>query len=167
MSCLEFPSIQVFSYGSMMLTDSTLFMMGKDTSTVTLFHLFMITFTTSSYNWANKITCSSDCLHFLSESILSNDNLKIYIMFPLESPAYLYFITLNSTSGSIIGSRYKSSISWTQWLKSIQSSNMLLFTALCSSFNLFMYDTNSLAFTVKQINNIFIYWIAIELTTGR
>ena len=167
MNCLKFPSIKSYSHGNLMLADSQLFLMGKDDSIVTRLHLFKITFTTSSYDWTNKITCSLDCSLYLSESILSSDYSKIYSMFPLENPAYLYFITLNATSGSIIGSRYRSSIPWSSWLNSAHSSNMLLFTALCSSFNLLIYDTNLLEFTMKQINNISVYGIAIEMTTGR
>ena len=167
MNCLKFPSINSYSHGSLKLTDSHLFLMGKDDSTVTLFHLFKINFTTSSYDWANKITCSSDCSPYLAESILSSDYSRIYSMFTLETPAYLYFITLNATSGSIIGSRYRSSVFCSQWLMSLQSSNLLLFTATCSSDYLFIFDTNLLAFTVKKEINISLYGIALELTTRR
>ena len=168
MSCLELPSILSFSYGNLMFDDNQLFLMGKDTSTSPSFHLYKINFSTNSYTWAKRIIWSSICSPYLSESILSNDNSKIYSLFPLESPAYLYFITLNSYDGSVIDSRYRSSISWSQSLGSAKSSNVLLFTVTCSStYYMIMYDTNSLAFTVKQGVNISMLEMAVESTTGR
>ena len=94
-----------------MVDDNHLFLMGRDSSTTSLFHMFKVSYNPSSYDWANMITCSSDCSPRLSESIMSNDNSRIYSLFPLESPAYLYFVTLNVTDGGVIGSRYKSSSS--------------------------------------------------------
>ena len=47
-----------------------------------------------------------------SDSILSNDGLKIYSMLTYGSSKYLYFITLNNSDGQIINSRYKSSQIW-------------------------------------------------------
>ena len=87
-------------------------LMGKDASTSTLFHMYMINFISSSYNWANTISCSTDCSFNLQESIKSSDNSKIYSLLPLELSPNAYFITLNSTNGSVIGSRYRSSIIW-------------------------------------------------------
>ena len=46
-----------------------------------------------------------------SESQLSADGTSIYLFFVYGSTNYLYFATLSTSTGSVIGARYKSSVS--------------------------------------------------------
>ena len=46
-----------------------------------------------------------------SESQLSADGTSIYLFFMYGSTNYLYFASLSTSTGSVIGTRYKSSIS--------------------------------------------------------
>ena len=168
MTWFVLPSIQQFPYGNLRINDNQILLMGKNVSIITIFHIYKVNFSTVNYDWANSITCSSDCKIFLSESILSYDNSTIYSIFPLESPAYLYFISMNATNGSIIGSRYRSSIIWSQCSNSAKSSNKLLFSAICSSINyLFIFDINSFTFIIMKGTNISIPGIAVENITKK
>ena len=104
--CYDFSQISKTFNGFLMLSDDQLFLTGKDSSTSTLFHTYMINFSTNSYSWANTISCSTDYSYYLQESVQSSDNSKIYSLFFLELSPNAYFITLNSTDGKPIGSRY-------------------------------------------------------------
>ena len=156
-NCLEFPTIVNYSYGTLMLNDDQLFLMGQDISSLTLLHMYKITFSTGSYNWVNMISCPTDSTPYWSESIQNSDSSKIYSLFMLENIAYAYFITFNSTDGSVVGSRYKSSTSWYYVLGSERNQNgLVLFSLLCqTSSNLFVYDTVSTKITIYAGKVIF------------
>ena len=134
LSWIEFPSIQKYSVGSLMLNDNQLFLMGQDISTTTLFHIFKVTFSTKTYNWGSQISCSSDCSPTYAESLQNSDSSKIYSLFLLASSPYAYFISLNATDGSAVDSRYKSSISWDYVFGSVRNGNNLVFFCLLKSY---------------------------------
>ena len=165
--CYDFSQISKTFNGSLMLSDDQLFLTGKDASTSTLFHTYMINFSTNSYSWANTISCSTDCSNYLQESIQSSDNSKIYSLFILELSPNAYFITLNSTDGKAIGSRYKSSISWSNDVGSARNGDNLVFSVKWSQANnLFIYNTNSSSFSIKSWNANS-YGMTIEPSTNR
>ena len=89
-----------------MLNDDQLFLMGKDSSTTSLFHMYMINFSTNSYSWANTISCSAECSYYLRESIQSSDNSKIYSLFLLELNPNAYFIVPKNLLPSRGGGRF-------------------------------------------------------------
>ena len=167
-NCLEFPLIAKYLYGTLMLSDDQLFLMGQDISSLTLLHMYKITFSTWSYNWANKISCPTDSTSNLSESIQNSDSSKIYSLFMLENIAYAYFISFNSTDGSVVGSRYKSSISWDFVIGSARNgNNLILFSLLCKKLgNLFVYDTFSTIITIYT-GNVIYFGMKIEPSTNR
>ena len=165
--CYDFSQISKTFNGCLMLSDNQLFLMGKDISTSTLFHMYMIHFSTNSYSWANTISCSTNFFIYLQESIQSSDNSKIYSLFLLELSPNAYFITLNSTDGKAIGSRYQSSISCINLFGSTRNEENLVFSVKWSqTSNLFIYNTNSSAFSI--INwNANPYGMAIDPSTNR
>ena len=154
-------------YGTIMLNDDLLFLMGKDESSSTLFHTYMINFSTNSYSWANTISCSTDCSINLQESIESSDNSKIYSLLLLELSPNAYFITLNSTNGKAIGLRYKSSISWVSALGSTRNGDNLVFSVEWSqTYYLFIFNTNSSTFSINSWNAN-LYGMTAEPSTNR
>ena len=165
--CYDFSQISKTFNGCLMLSDDQLFLTGKDASTSTLFHTYMINFSANSYNWANTISCSIDCNYYLQESIESSDNSKIYSLFILELNPNAYFITLNSTDGKAIGSRYRSSISWSNDVGSARNGDNLVFSVKWSQeYNLFIYNTNSSAFSINSWNADF-YGMITEPSTNK
>ena len=165
---VDFLSIFQVPHGIIIRDDDYVFLMGQDTANNALLHIFKITFSSNVYNFANKIICTSNCALSNTESILSSDSSKIYSLFNLENPSYQYFITQNETDGSVIGSWYRSSISWIDVNGSAKNSNMLLFSIVCLPNNyLLMFNTSSLVFTIKKLNSISLYGIAFESTTGK
>ena len=132
-----------------------------------LYSILIIKFSTNNYSWANTISCSTNWNYYLSESIESSDNSKIYSLFFLELSPNAYFITLNSTNGSAIGLRYKSSISWNSTNGSTRNGDNLLFSVEWSqTYNLFIYNTNSSTFSINKWNAI-PYKMVIEPETNR
>ena len=165
--CYGFSLINKKFNGCLMLNDDQLFLMGNDAFTPTLFHMYMINFITNSYNWANTISCSTDCSYYLQESIQSSDNSKIYSLFLLELNPNVYFITLNSTDGKVIGSRYQSSISCINLFGSTRNGDNLVFSVKWSqAYNLFIYNTNSSAFLIIKWNAS-PFGMTIEQSTNR
>ena len=163
----DISQISKYLYGPLKLNDDQLFLMGKDALTSTLFHIYMINFSMNSYSWANTISCLTDCFYYLQESIESSDNSKIYSLFFLELNPNAYFITLNSTNGKAIGSRYQSSISWSSTLGSTRNGDNLVFSVKWSqAYNLFIYNTNSSSFSIKSWNSN-LYGMTLEPSTNR
>ena len=166
-SWIELPSIVNYSYSSMVFNNDYLFLIGKDISTVTQFHMYKVSFSYSSYYWGKKLSWISDCSPSSSESLLSSDESKIYSLFILESTPYAYFVTLSSIDGSVVGSRYKSSISWSYVLGSTKSGSYLLFLAYCSStYNLFIYNTDSSTFSINSWT-AYLIGITTEPSSGK
>ena len=167
LSWIEFPSIQKYSIGGLMLNDNQLFLMGQDISTTTLLHIFKVTFSIAIYNWASQISCSSDCSPTYAESLQNSDSSKIYSLFLLESSSYAYFISLNATDGNAVGSRYKSSINWGYVFGSVRNGNNLIFPAYWDpNCVLFVYDTSSLKLSVNNWKGC-ISGMATEASTSR
>ena len=153
-NCYRFLQINNNFYGALMLNDAKIFLKGKDASTTSLFHMYMINLSTNSYNWAKTISCSADCSDYTAETIQNKDNSKIYSLFFLELSPNAYFITLNSTDGSAIGSRYKSSASWSSTYGSTRNGDNLVFSVMWSQiYNLF----------IKQIWFCWIYYNNLKL----
>ena len=93
-----------------MISNSQFFVLGA-TSNYNL-QMYKITFSLTSVNWANQITCSSGKLSAsLSESVLSYDGSTVYSFFTFGAQTYLYFLGLTVSTGSVATTRYKSSAS--------------------------------------------------------
>ena len=110
LTCQTSSILQSFAQGQLKLSDSKLFFFETD-SAYTL-HFCQITFGNSAADWSKKMTCpSGTCSAGLSESLLSSDSSTIYSLFAYGSTRYLYFTSFRSSDGSVLGTRYKSSIS--------------------------------------------------------
>ena len=117
--------MNIFAYGSFMINNSQLFMLGSD-STLFSLHFYKTTFGKTSVDVATQIACPGGMrTAFYSESLVSNDGSKIYSFFIYGSTQYLFFVTFNSTDLSIIESRYKSSIAWSMSYGSSLNGNYL------------------------------------------
>ena len=72
------------------------------------------TFGSTSTDWSNKIAWTfSSWSVSASESLISKDKTKIYsiFIFGVSSAKYMYMTTFDTSSGKVVDSRYKSSIS--------------------------------------------------------
>ena len=167
-NCIDFSTIIDYSYCHSMINNDQLFLLGIDSSIKSDIHFYKVTFSSNTVNWGNKMSLLSiNSYPLFSESQISNDYSKIYALFPFEATSYLFFLTFNANDGSIIGSKYKSSMSWDFVFGSTKNSDYLLFSALCSPiYALILYNTNTLTFSYKNCD-FFMNGMTIELSTGR
>ena len=92
-----------------MISDTQFFVLGAGSSTPYDLHMYKLTFSKTSVDWADKLACvSGTWISSFSESILSADGLTIYTFINFGSSQYLYFVSLSVSTGSVVGTRYKS-----------------------------------------------------------
>ena len=98
-------------FGHLMISDTQFFVVGAGPSAPYDLHMYRLTFSNTSVDWSNKIACASGTwTSDLSESILSADGLTIYTFINFGLSLHLYFASLSVSTGSIVGTRYKSSV---------------------------------------------------------
>ena len=98
-------------YGHLMISDSQFFVLGVGPSAPFNLHMYKLTFSKTSVDWADKLVCASGTwTSSFSESILSADGLTIYSFINFGSSLHLYFVSLSVSTGSVDGTRYKSSV---------------------------------------------------------
>ena len=99
----------VIGYGHLMISNTQFFVVGTGPSAPYDLHMYKLTFSNTSVNWADKIACASGTwTSSFSESILSADGLIIYTFINFGLSQYLYFVSLSVSTGSVDGTRYKS-----------------------------------------------------------
>ena len=154
-----------------MISDTELFLLGINPTSKNL-HAYKVSFSTGSVNWANSITCSSGTWSIgMSYSVTNSDNSLIYSFFPYgltSSSLYLHFITFAASDGSIVGSRYKSSVVL-DGVYGLTKFGDYIIPAISSgtSYYLMIYNTASSTFIYKKMSAYYIYGVAYETQTGR
>ena len=107
--------------------------------------------------------CYSDSI----ESVISSDKSSIYFLFAYGSDiyaTYLYFVCFNSLDGSILSSRYKSSINIYDVNSIILYGDYVI--SITGSPYLVMYSITTFAFTIKKCNGI-LYSMLFDSYSGR
>ena len=99
-------------YGNLMISNSQFFILGAASSSPNNLLMYKVTFSLTSADWANQITCTSGTWStFYSESVLSSGGSTIYLFFMFGwSTKYLYFAGLSVADGRVTTTRYKSSV---------------------------------------------------------
>ena len=107
---------------------------------------------------------SGSWLAYLSESLLSTDGSKIFSFFTYQSPRNMYFVTFNKSTGSVIGSRYKSSTSIDQIYGSAQKGDLIVLTVYDGSsiYYLAMLNATSSVFSTKQFSGAGLFEAAVR-----
>ena len=95
-----------------MLSSNKFFLVGSDITSPGNLHIYKITFSLTSVDWANKLSCTTSAWNaYYSESLLSSDGSTIYSFF-LYGPSTTYnlhFAWLSADTGSVTH-RFKSSV---------------------------------------------------------
>ena len=151
-----------------MMDDSKLFFLAIDNSSDAILFI-SISFDTRVVNWSkSKSWLSSGCLVYESESALSPYSSQIYSFFTYQNPQYLYFTTLNATSGNPIGTLYKSSIGWSYVYGFAETEYFLAATVKWSTdSNLLIFNKGTSDFKIKKYIENDLYSLTIETITGR
>ena len=133
------------------------------------FCMVKYTYNNSSVDWAKTIVCvSTNWTTSLSESKLSTDNTKIYSFFVFGNPTMFYLITLSFANGSVIGNRYRSSVTWMQVYGSAINGNYVAANLVWSSISyLVLYNTATSAINLKTFNGDTLVGLSVEPSVGR
>ena len=159
-------------YGHLMLSDTQFFLLGVDNSYQ--LQMYKITFGSTSVNWANKIICPSlPWGASNSESYQSLDGTTIYSLFTYGNSTtptyYLYFASLSVASGSVMATRYKSSISIKLVYGGIFNGDYIV-AMVHVAYYLVIYNISSSSFTIKSYSGaptFYLYGGAVEPSSGR
>ena len=153
-------------YAQLMISSTQFFVLGTSTSTSDLY-MYKLTFSVTTVNWANKILCpSGSWTSTYSESILSAENLTIYSLFIYESSWRLYFAALSASDGSVVATRYKSSV----YVGAVYGSALngdYLAAATSSANALLLYSISTSIFTIKSASTISFIELWVEPLSGR
>ena len=103
----------------------------------------------------------------LSEAVLDSDGTKIYAFPSYGSTKYLYFITLKVADGSVLNSRYKSSVTCSNSFGSAQAGDYLALTGACSGLYLILFNLNTSTFTFMDGSLCDFNQVAMEPITKR
>ena len=107
---------------------------------------------------------------FFSENIVSTDGSTVYTFSAYGSSGnfYTYFTAFNLTNGSVIGSRYKSSIYWYIY-RSTTTGEYIVLPFIWSSTNyLVIFNTSSFTFTnLAASSGITIFDVKMDQQSGR
>ena len=152
------------SYGQLMLSDTEFFIVWRGATTPIPLNLHKLTYGSSSTDWTNKMSWqTTNWAFYLSESLKSADKSKIYSFFVSGVSQNLYFITLSSSSGEVLGSRYRSSSTLQNVYGSALNGDYILttFKDLSDSY-LMMFNTIIRKFWIDFKNKIWTKWVLIK-----
>ena len=166
--CITSSSLKLLTYGFFMLSDSTLFFLTIDSSSSALLFI-SIAFDTRVVNWSkSKSWLSSGCLVYESESALSPYSSQIYSFYAYQNPQYLYFTTLNATTGNLIGSQHKSSVGWSYVYGFAETEYFLAsIVQWYVDYDLLIFNKGIASFKSRKYTMDDLYGWAIETKTGR
>ena len=152
-----------------MLSDTEIFMVGRDPSTY-VHHFYKITFGSTTVTWANK-KASWGPFWFISEweSLLNSDKSIIY-SFYIHYSNYLYLVLFQNSNGDILSSNYKSSKSCSNpgVYGSAVSGDYVIANLYCTSASyLVIYNSVISTFVTKLFSGQVLYGWGIDPISGR
>ena len=169
LQCYEMSFMKTYASNQLKISDSKYFIIGIDSSSYNL-KLLTLNYGDTTPVWADEISCpSGSCSIVAGDSYLDSTNNKIYSFFTYGSgTTYLQFTTLDSTNGDVIGSRFISSIEWTNvWSKIGFANNILGVGINWSGYKLFLYSTETYEFTIRSFSGNYAFWLDKETLYGR
>ena len=155
-----------YSFGQLMLSDSSFFILSNDPISPYPLHFYSISFSLTAPTWSMKMSCpSGTCDSYYSSSILVSS--KIISFFAYGSIRNLYYAEFSPSNGSILSSRYKSSISCTAVYGAAANGDYIIATTNWGSLYLIVHNTVTSAFEIKTFSGDNLYGWEIDSTSGR
>ena len=169
--CQEISIFNGFAYGQLKVTDSQFFLTGYEPAPNFHLKIIKITFGNTAVDWGNKIICTGGtCTSGYSEVIINsaNQNNSVYTIIPYGSPRNLYFMHINLVDGSVIGSVYASSSSWSDVYGIAQIDNKILASLDWGTLkSLLICNTDIFQFEIKQFSGSSLVQIVKEPSNFR
>ena len=146
-------SMSWHTFGTLMISDIEIFWIARFASPYKAVFI-KLTFEKTSADWAKQMSCSvSECYMWYSKSLLSTDKSEIYTLFGYyqTSSNSIYFSSFQTSDGTVIGNRYKSS-TWSSnygVYGSVLNGDNIVATLFCASWNLVIYNIPNSTFTFR------------------
>ena len=163
--CQQISNFNLFAYGQLKISDSSMFMLGSDPSSPYQLHLYKHTFSNTSPDWSLKLSWPSGTwTASYSESLLISSSLYTFFIYG-SSPQYVYMAVISLSDGTV-SNRYKSSISCTDVYGSGTSGDYIAASVRWSSDYLLMFNRATNLFDIKSFSGTYLAGIGLD-TTGR
>ena len=163
----KFASLNNFAHSSIVILNK-IFFMGIDSAAPFPLHMVRFTFGNTSVDWSLKTVClSGTCGVGPSEGLSSIDGSKIYTFYIYSNVNYLYFVIIDSTTGAILSSRYKSSILCTTVNGSALNGDYLAANVVCSTIQLALLNLAASVFSTYSFTQSYLYGINVDSSSGR
>ena len=170
-ACLwqQIPLLASRAYGQLMVSSNQFYFVGTEASPNYHLHMIKITFGNLLSDWSNKVDWSGGTwLITYSGSLLSQDSATIYSFFPfgVSGSQSLYFVSLGSSDGVVVGSRFLSSISWNAVYGIAQSDNFIAIIHYWSLYAIMLYNTVTSQFVYRKFTD-YLFHISTDPIYGR
>ena len=163
--CQQISNFNIFAYGQLKLSDSSMFLLGIHPAASYQLHLYKCTFGGNSPDWSLKLIWPSGVWTIdYSESLLISST--IYTFFPYGSSTKYVYMAVISQSDGIVSNRYKSSISWTYVWGSGANGDYIVASVQWSSDYLLMFNRATNLFDIKSFSGTYLLLISLD-ATGR
>ena len=163
----KFASLNNFAHSSLVILNK-IFFIGIDSAGSFPLHMVRFTFGNTSVDWSLKTVCpGGTCGVGTSEGLSSIDGSKIYTFYIYDNVNYLYFVVLNSSTGAILNSRYKSSIQCTSVNASSLNGDYLAANVVCSTVHLALFNLEASIFSTYSFTQSNLYGINVDPSSGR
>ena len=164
--CQQISNFSQYAQGQLKISDSSMFMLGRDPSSPYQLHLYKHTFGGTSPDWSLKLSWPSGTWNTeWSESLLISSS--IYTFFPYGSTTKYVYMAVISVSDGTVSNRYKSSISCSYvWVWGLEvNGDYIVASVSWSSDYLLMFNRSTNLFDIKSFSG-FLFGIGLD-TTGR
>ena len=155
-----------FNLSQLMISQNQFILVGGSLANRNI-QIYKLTFSSTSVDWANKVVCTSGSW-FIGPSVmtLSSDASTIYTFYLFGGgmfSQYIFFTSFSVSTGSIIGSIYKSSISDYE-INSLTLNNDYL---ICETPQMvIIYKISTSTFQIKNAPN-FYYGSSFDQSSGQ
>ena len=163
----EVTSVDSNVFAPLVWNNDQIFFIGLD-SIKEAMHFYKITFGSSSVDWAKQMLWTSVCSLSSSEALLNSDNSQIYSFstYGME-PSFVYFVTFYVSDGSVVGSKYASSISCSAVYGSVLSGSYLVATLYWSDPFILIFNTALSTFLIEKLSGYNLYCLSVDSQSGR
>ena len=163
----EVTSVDSNVFAPLVWNNDQIFFIGLD-SIKEAMHFYKITFGSSSVDWAKQMLWTSVCSLSSSEALLNSDNSQIYSFstYGME-PSFVYFVTFYVSDGSVVGSKYASSISCSAVYGSVLSGSYLVATLYWSDPYILIFNTALSTFLIEKLSGYNLYCLSVDSQSGR
>ena len=167
--CQKITSFRLYDYGTLKLSDNSLYLVGSDIATPWSLLFYKMTFGSTTPTWALKIYCLNPSTGWSiasSETVVISSTIYSFFVYGVSTTTYGYSALLDLNTGSV-SLRYKSSIICQYIYSLIVSGDYIAVALTCGVGSLLLYNTATNTFNIRSLSSMAFYGVNVEASTGR